>query len=101
MTPSFFRIVQGTEMNRRGIDGCGDIHEFQAKRAAGKDELANIAYQRDVGVVDGNVQIGLIVQACGLIAGALFLCGIDFVAAGRRIKNCRDGGENRKSRNRP
>jgi len=58
--------------------------------------------QSDVGVVDGNVQIGLIVQACGLIAGrgtgrVLFLRGIDFVTAGRRIKNCRAGGENRKS----
>ena len=51
----FFWIVQGTEMNRRGIDGCGDVHELQAKCSAGEGELPNVAHQRDVRVVNGDV----------------------------------------------
>ena len=68
--PQFFRVVQRTEMNGRGIDGGGDVHEFQTKRSAGKQELPNIAYQGDIGVVHGDVQVGLIVQARGLLARA-------------------------------
>jgi len=102
----FFRIVQGTEMNRRGIDGRGDIHEFQAKRAAGKDELANIAHKSDVGVVDGNVQIGL--DRSGLWIDrrpwngrVLFLRGIDFVTAGRRIRIAAPAARTARSGNHP
>ncbi len=63
-----FRIVQRAEMNGSRIYRGGDVHEFQAKRAVGKRELANIAHQGDVGVIDGDVQFGLIVQAGGLVA---------------------------------
>ena len=68
--PEFFRVVQRTEMNGRGIHGGGNVHEFQTKRTAGKQQLSNIAYQGDIGVVHGNVQVGLIVQAGGLLASA-------------------------------
>src|SRR5260370_27861203 len=52
-----------------------------------------------------DVQIGLIIQTGGLIAGGcargfLFLRRINFAATDRRIRNCRASGENRKSRNR-
>ena len=54
-------------MNRGGVHGCGNVHELQAKRASGEREIADVANQRNVGVVDGHVQIGLVVQAGGLI----------------------------------
>ena len=90
-------------MNRCGIHRGGNIHELQAKRAAGKREIADIANERDVGIVDGHVQVGLIVEAGGLIArvwarGFLFLPSVDSVAAGRRIQSG-EGGEKRHDRN--
>ena len=93
-------------MNGRGIDGRCDIHEFQAKRAGGKPEIADVANQSDIWVIDSDIQIGLIIEAGGLIAGGgaaalLLLWSINLVAARRRIKNCRASGENRSSGNHP
>jgi len=39
------------------------------RRCRGKREIADVANERDVGVVDGDVQVSLIVQAGGLIGG--------------------------------
>ena len=63
------RLVQRAEMNRRGIHRGGDIHEFQAEGAARKREIADVANQGNIGVVDGQVQVGLIVEAGGLVGG--------------------------------
>src|SRR5216684_5765638 len=94
-----FGIVQGAEMDSGGIDGRGDVHEFESEGACGKREIADITNESNIGVVDSNVQIGLIVEAGGLVAGGgtrrvLFLCCIHFVAVERGIENCRGGGEN-------
>src|SRR5207245_10068867 len=60
--------------------------------AARKREIADVANQGNVGVVDGQVQVGLIVEAGGLISGSgtcgfLFLGSVDFVAAGHGKQN--------------
>ena len=79
-----FRIVQRAEMDGGWVYGGGDVHEFQAKRAARKRELANIAHQGDVGVIDGDVQLALIVQAGGLVAGPC-AAGFFFLRAKRLV----------------
>src|SRR5216684_2385106 len=101
-----FGVVQRSEMDSGGIDGCGDIHEFESEGACGKREIADITNESNIGVVDSNVQIGLIVEAGGLVAGGgtrrvLFLCCIHLVAVERGIENCRGGGENCDGGNRP
>ena len=53
-------------MYRGGIHRCGNIRKLQAERSAGQGQLPHIAHQRDIGVVNGDVQIGLIVQRRGL-----------------------------------
>ena len=63
----FFWLIQGTEMDGRGIDGGGDIHEFEAESAVGKREIADVANESNIGIVDGDVQLGLIVEASGVI----------------------------------
>src|SRR5258708_10053521 len=93
-------------MDSGGVDGGGDIHEFEAKRACGKREIADITNESNIGVVDGDVQIGLIAEAGGLVAGGRasgvpFLCSVNFVAMDGRIENRRSGGENYYSGNPP
>src|SRR5207237_1428226 len=61
-----FGIGERTEMHGGGIHGGGDVHEFQTKRAGGKREVADVADERDVGIVDRDVEVGLIVQSGGL-----------------------------------
>ena len=86
-------------MNGRGIHGRGDVHEFQAKHSAGKRELADVADQRDVGIVDRDIQIGLVVQTRGLVTGRearlFFLSGVAPLGARRGIKKCGTRGEDR------
>src|SRR5260370_39658275 len=93
-----FGVVQRSEMDSGGIDGCGDIHEFESEGACGKREIADITNESNIGVVDGHVQISLIVEAGGLVAGGgtrgvLFLRCINFVPMERVIENCSGGGE--------
>jgi hypothetical protein len=38
----------------------GDVFEFQVEDSAGEVDLADVADQRDVGVVYGDIQIGLV-----------------------------------------
>ncbi len=99
-----FRIGERAEMDGRGIDGRGDVHELQTKSAVGKQEIADVADQSDVGIVDRDVEIGLIVQAGGLIGGAsaasfLLLRHVSSVRKGHGVKRrrtCREnGGRNR------
>ena len=61
------RVGERAEMHGSRIDGGGDVHELQAKRAGGKHEIADVANQRNVGVVNRDVQLGLIIQPGGLI----------------------------------
>src|SRR5205807_3348748 len=98
------RLIQRTEMNRRGIHRGGDIHEFQAERTAGKREVADVANQGNVRVIDRHVEVGLIVEAGGLISGGtcsfLFLRSVNLVAARRRVQNG-DGSEKGHRRSQP
>jgi hypothetical protein len=86
-------------MNGRGIDGGSDVHELEAESSAGESELADVADERDVGIVDGDVEIGLIVQAGGLVATdasrVFFLRGVDFAAACAGKQERRAAGEDR------
>ena len=55
-------LVQRAEMDGCGIHGRSNVHELQAQRSGGQRELAHIAHQRDIRVIDRHRQIGLIVQ---------------------------------------
>src|SRR5260370_3180603 len=88
-------------MHGRGIHRCRDVHKFQAESAARERELANVAKQRDIGVVDSDGQIGLVMQAGGLIAirrcaSGIFLLRAGVTAARGGIKHYR--GEQGKQR---
>ena len=88
-------------MDRGGIDSGGDVHEFEAERAAGKREIADVAHESDVGIVDRDVEIGLIVEAGGLVGaggarGFFFLHGFvlrceDMLPTARGIKESSSG----------
>src|SRR5713226_4149653 len=87
----FLWVGEGAEMHGGRIYGGGDIHQFEAKGATGKRELADVAHEGNIGVVDGDVEIGLVVQAGRLIRtsgtwSVLFLSGVDAVAATGRIE---------------
>ena len=71
-------------MHRRRIDGRGDVHEVQVGRAARDLQIADVAHERDVGVVDGDGQLDLIVERRG---GGGILC----LRGGPRRAGC--GGE--------
>ena len=84
-------VGQRAEMDGGGIDGGGDVHEFETESAIGEIEIADVANQSDVGIVDGDVEIGLVVEAGGLIVGGgagrfFFLRGEDGLAAARGIE---------------
>ena len=49
-------------MHRRGIDGRRDIHEPQIAGAGGELEIPHIADERDIGVVNRDRQLRLIVE---------------------------------------
>src|SRR5512138_2295119 len=47
------------------VDGCGDVHEVQIRYAAGDLDIADVAYEREVRVVDGDGELRLIVERRG------------------------------------
>ena len=49
-------------MYRGRINGRGDVHELQARLAGRQGELPHIPHQREAGIVDGDGQVGLIVE---------------------------------------
>ena len=57
-------------MNRGRIHRGGNVHEFQAKSAWGQLQLADIANQGDVGVVNSHRQVGLVALRGGLLGNA-------------------------------
>src|SRR5271169_1598126 len=84
-------IGERTEMDRCRVHGSGDVHELEAERAARHSDIANVAHESDVGIVDGDVEIDLIVEASGLIRtggawGFFILRGKDLLSAARGIK---------------
>ncbi len=79
------------EMDRCRIYRGGNIHKLKAECAAGQREIAHVADESDVGIVDGDVEIGLIAEARGLIGGrgvrGFFLLGSYYpLPAGGGIK---------------
>ncbi len=65
----FVRLGQGAEMYRGGIHGSRDVHEFEAESASWQGQLSNVANQRDIGVVDRDGEVGLVVQIRSLVGG--------------------------------
>ena len=53
-------IDKRTEMNRGGIDRGGDVFEMKREQAGGEVDLADVANEGDIGVVDGDGEIDLI-----------------------------------------
>ncbi len=70
-------------MDRCRIHGGGNVHELEAEGAARHADIANVAHKGDVGIVDRDIEIGLIVEAGGLIGagGARSF----FVLRGKRL----------------
>src|ERR1700720_688177 len=68
-------------MNRGGIDGRGDVFEMKREQARGEVDLADVANESDVGVVDGDGEIDL-VFFCG--NGGLLARGVFFL----RLRTC-------------
>ena len=56
------RLGQRAEVNRGGVDRRGDVHEPQVERAARQLHVADVAHERQVRVVDGQGQLGLVVE---------------------------------------
>ena len=89
-------LVQRAKMDGCGIHGRSNVHELQAQRPGGQRELAHIAHQRDIRVIDRHRQIGLIVQGSrGVFARDTWRATrVGFrrrecvVAADRRIERC-------------
>ena len=76
---------------------------FRRKVAGRKRELANVANQRDVGIVDRDGEVGLIVQIRGLRAvccgGIAFLTRL--VMGALCVGSCRAGTKCERSKNEP
>ena len=56
------RLGQRAKVNGRRIDRGGDIHESQIRRAARQPQPAHVTNQRDVGVIDGDGELDLVVE---------------------------------------
>jgi hypothetical protein len=65
-------LGQRAEVNGRGIDGGRNVHEAQIEAAARQLQLAHVPHQGDVGVVNRDGQIDLVVErGRALIGGAV------------------------------
>ena len=93
MTLSFAGSSERTEMNRGGIDGGGDVFEMQREQAGGEVDLADVANEGDVGVVDGDGEIDL-VFFCG--DGGLLARGVFFLRL--RTRGLREISDERQKR---
>ena len=62
-------------MHGRRVHRGGDVHEAQVERAARQLDVADVAHQRQVRVVDGECQLGLVVQRGRILALHLRLGG--------------------------
>ena len=67
-------------MHGRRIHRGRDVHEPQVADAARQLQVAHVADERDVGVVDGDRELGLIVERRGQV---LALAGGRFIDRGR------------------
>ncbi len=56
------RLGQRAEVHGRRVDGGGNIHEPQIRHAARQPQRADVAHQGEIRVVDGECQLGLIVE---------------------------------------
>ena len=58
----FVRLRQRPEMHRGRIHGSRNVRKFQAEHPARQRQLPHIPHQRDIRVINGDVQIGLIAE---------------------------------------
>ena len=63
------RLGERAEVHGGGIDRGRDVHELQVELARGNFEVAHVAHERDIRVVDGQRQLRLIVERRLLLAG--------------------------------
>jgi hypothetical protein len=56
------RLGERSKVNGGRVDGGSDVHEVEIGRAAGHLNIADIANQRQVGVVNGDGELRLIVE---------------------------------------
>ena len=70
------RLRQRSEVDGGGVDGGRDVHEPQIEASARKLQVADVADERDVGVVDGEREIDLVVERRGVLAGGLGDSGV-------------------------
>ena len=63
--PQLRRLAQRPEMHRRRVDRRGDIGQLQVERAGRQRELTHVAHERDIRVVDGDEEVGLVLERCG------------------------------------
>jgi hypothetical protein len=64
-------IGERTEVDSDGIDGRGDAFEAQGERAGAELDLANVAHEGGVGVVDGEREVGAVFVSGGRIGSGL------------------------------
>jgi hypothetical protein len=88
----FVRLIEGTEMDGRWVYRGGDVHQLQTKGATGKRKIANVTDERDVGVVYGDGEVGLVGKTGGVIH-LCFACRFLFllIAGVIRAGSCVDG----------
>ena len=56
-------------MDRGRIDRRGNVHESQIEAAARKLDVADVAHEGNVGIVDGHAEIDLVVERRRVLAG--------------------------------
>ena len=69
------RLGQRSEVHRRRVDRGRDVHEPQVERAARQLDVADVAHEREVRVVDGECELGLVVERGRILALHLRLGG--------------------------
>ena len=84
----FGGVGERAEVDGGGIDGGGDVFEFEAEVAGGESEISNVADEGDVGVVDGDVEVGLVGEGGG---GGLFAS--EESCCGRALRGCVGGND--------
>ncbi len=64
-------LGQRSEMHGRRIDGRGNVHELEVEISGRQRQTPHITDERDVGVIDGERQLDLIVECGHVLAGTV------------------------------
>jgi hypothetical protein len=69
------RLAERAEVDGRRVHGGGDVHELEVERASRQLQQADVANERQVGVVDRERQLALVVERRGVLASRRLGCG--------------------------